>query len=422
MTRPGNLKNEDEIFASLSAHAQFPFVERIARTLTDNGFQVVLAGGAVRDALLGRPITDLDLATDAAPERLSILFPEALKVGQSFGVTIIPIDAGKSIEVATFREDGQYLDGRHPESVSLSDAPADAKRRDFTVNALFFDLKEKRVLDYVAGLKDLHDQILRAVGEPEKRFEEDKLRILRGLRFKHLLGFRLDPKTAQAMKSASAGLTQVSIERRVEEFEKMLKLSRVLDLFSDLASFKLWTFYHPDFAELALDQAFASERDRFIKVFVEELNSLEKAKRWAIFLRPYLKIRKGGLKAQLNFIDELSLLFKFPSQQKQFLAKLMRLLEELKNFSALRDGRRLQLRQDVAYGFATQILDAELSGIKFPEGLASQPALINGEMLKQKGVVPGPKMKDLLDEAYLVQLEEPGLDSEAILERVLRES
>ena len=160
----------------------------VAERLIAAGHRALFAGGCVRDRLLGRTPGDHDVATSATPEQVEALFPRALTVGARFGVVVVPVEGG-NVEVATFRADGRYVDGRRPEGVVFSDPPTDASRRDFTVNGLFEDPVTGEVLDYVGGRADLAARLLRAIGDPEARFREDHLRLLRAVRFAVRLGF-----------------------------------------------------------------------------------------------------------------------------------------------------------------------------------------------------------------------------------------
>ena len=156
--------------------------EKIVRTLQEQGHTAYFAGGCVRDALRGLEPKDYDVATDARPAKLKELFPGSHGVGAHFGVILVK-EAGHTIEVATFRSDGEYLDGRRPESVNFAAAAEDAHRRDFTINGLFFDPIADSVIDHVGGQADLDAGLLRAIGNPAKRFEEDHLRLMRAVRF-----------------------------------------------------------------------------------------------------------------------------------------------------------------------------------------------------------------------------------------------
>jgi tRNA nucleotidyltransferase/poly(A) polymerase len=193
----------------------------IVERLRAKGFEALYAGGCVRDKLLGQEPHDYDVATDAKPEQVESLFPRTVPVGAQFGVILV-LEQGAEIQVATFRGDGAYLDGRHPETVVYTDAEGDARRRDFTVNGLFLDPLENRILDFVEGAKDLEARILRAIGNPSERFAEDKLRMLRAVRFATTLGFTIDPPTWEAVKRHAPEIHAVSTERIREELVKIL--------------------------------------------------------------------------------------------------------------------------------------------------------------------------------------------------------
>ncbi len=195
----------------------------VVRRLREHGFTAYLAGGCVRDELLGQVPKDFDVATDAVPDHIRVMFRRTAEVGAAFGVMLVR-EFGPTIEVATFRADGPYTDKRRPDSVRFSDARADAQRRDFTVNALFIDpLAEgdARVIDHVDGRRDLTERTLRAVGDPDKRLAEDHLRALRGVRFAARYGLAIEAGTAAAMRRHAARLEGVSRERIGEEVRRM---------------------------------------------------------------------------------------------------------------------------------------------------------------------------------------------------------
>jgi poly(A) polymerase len=193
----------------------------IVERLRAKGFEALYAGGCVRDQLLGLTPHDYDVATNARPEQVEALFPRTVPVGVQFGVIIV-LEQGAEIQVATFRGDGAYHDGRHPESVRYTDAEGDSRRRDFTVNGLFFDPIEERILDFVEGRRDLESRLLRAIGDPSERFAEDKLRLLRAVRFATTLGFEIDPVTWREILVWSPEIHAVSAERIREELVKIL--------------------------------------------------------------------------------------------------------------------------------------------------------------------------------------------------------
>ncbi len=193
---------------------------RIVRRLRDAGHEALFAGGCVRDRLLGREAHDIDIATSARPEQVQAVFRKTFAVGAQFGVVVV-VEDGKEFQVATFRADGVYIDGRRPESVTFTTAEGDALRRDFTINGLFFDPVDRRVLDFVGGEADLRAGVVRAIGDPASRFAEDKLRLLRGVRFAAALGFEIEEKTWSALCALAPEILSVSAERIREELVKI---------------------------------------------------------------------------------------------------------------------------------------------------------------------------------------------------------
>jgi len=194
---------------------------QVVERLVANGHQAFWAGGCVRDELLGRSPKDYDVATSALPDQTRVLFTKRVEVGAQFGVIVV-LDFGPPVEVATFRTDGSYQDGRRPDSVSFSSPEEDAQRRDFTVNGLFYDPVEQRVIDYVEGRADLEARILRAIGDPASRFREDKLRLMRAVRFAAELDFPIEPATWEAICAMAAEIRAVSPERIRQELMRTL--------------------------------------------------------------------------------------------------------------------------------------------------------------------------------------------------------
>jgi poly(A) polymerase len=203
------------------------FAQRICRDLRRAGHQAYFVGGCVRDILLEREPADYDVATDATPEQVQQLFPQSLSVGAKFGVIVVTEDSGDGaslqVEVATFRSDVGYSDGRHPDSVVYSDSPEqDAWRRDFTINALLLDPESKEVLDFVGGRDDLRAGIIRAIGRPQDRFAEDKLRMVRAVRFAARFRYAIEASTFSATVKFAPEIHEVSAERLRDELTKIL--------------------------------------------------------------------------------------------------------------------------------------------------------------------------------------------------------
>jgi putative nucleotidyltransferase with HDIG domain len=194
--------------------------KKIVERLQAAGFAAFWVGGCVRDFLLGREPQDFDIATDAKPAQVEKLFPKTIPVGKKFGVIIV-VDRGQQFQVATFRAEAEYRDGRRPGKVVFANAQADALRRDFTVNGLFYDPLTKTIHDWVGGEKDLRAKIIRTIGAPAERFGEDHLRMLRAVRFAARLNFEIEPKTFAAIQSLAPKIKIISAERVRDELNKL---------------------------------------------------------------------------------------------------------------------------------------------------------------------------------------------------------
>ena len=194
----------------------------VVRRLRTAGHEAYFVGGSVRDLLLGREPADYDVATSATPDVVTKLFPQTVTVGARFGVVLVLVD-GHQVEVATFRSDHGYTDGRHPDAVRFArSAEEDVRRRDFTINGLLYDPLAEKTLDYVGGQEDLRRAIIRTIGKPEERFAEDKLRMLRAVRFAARFGYAIEPGTFAAIRALCGAIEQVSRERVRDELAKML--------------------------------------------------------------------------------------------------------------------------------------------------------------------------------------------------------
>ena len=199
-------------------------MELTARALVDRlrtaGYLAYFAGGCVRDLVRQQTPKDIDIATDARPEEVQKIFRRTHAVGAHFGVVVV-VEDDRQFEVATFRSDGAYLDGRHPVAVNYSSPEEDARRRDFTINGMFFDPPNDAVIDFVGGREDLAAGIVRAIGDPAQRFAEDRLRLLRAIRFATVLQFEIEPLTWEAIMQAAPGIKEISAERIREELVRI---------------------------------------------------------------------------------------------------------------------------------------------------------------------------------------------------------
>jgi poly(A) polymerase len=220
-----------------------PEAEKIVQQLVQAGHVAVYAGGCVRDALLQRPYPDVDIATSATPDQVQSLFPKASDPqGKAFGVIRLRLDE-HVFEIATFRVDGPYHDGRRPSSITFTTAQEDAKRRDFTVNGMFFDPLKDQLLDYVKGQADLSSKLIRAIGDPVARFTEDRLRLFRAIRFAVQLGFQIEPETWKALIQLAPSSKVISPERVRDELTKILTSpdpARGFDLLYESGLIAVW--------------------------------------------------------------------------------------------------------------------------------------------------------------------------------------
>lgn len=385
-------------------HSQWPNVKQVIKRLTEKGYCAWLAGGSVRDNILNVEAKDFDIVTDAKPEQISELFPNALPIGKKFGIIIVPF-GDYQIEVATFRKDGPYLDGRHPESIEYATAEEDAQRRDFTVNALFFDPLNKKIHDFVGGEKDIKKKILRAVGDPKKRFQEDKLRILRAFRFAGQLDFALDESTYKA--TLGFNLKDISLERIRDEFKKMIMCHDPIKAISLLQQSGLNQEVLPNIdilplAKLAI-QALGPKRS-FISAMTLILFFSGITQTALEFVLSRLKLSNEEKKEILNNLA----LFKLIEIEKPDEALLLKTFADNGASSLL-----------LCYEALTTILPkykkrlAEIQKIskqKLPE------AFLSAKDLMEAGFSPGPLMGSLIKTAYDLQLKNEFKNKEQSLE------
>ncbi len=413
---------------------------RICRTLSANGHQAYLVGGCVRDLELGRTPADYDVATDAPPDRVEKLFPGSITVGAKFGV-ILAVEDGAQVEVATFRSDVGYSDGRHPDHVVYSRTPEeDVRRRDFTINGLLLDPQSGKVLDFVGGRDDLKAGLVRAIGEPERRFAEDKLRLVRAVRFAARFGYRIEAQTFAAIRKLAPLVRQVSAERLREELTRLLTEGAARRAFEILNEAGLLGPLLPDIARMKGVQQppeFHPEGDVWIHtlLMLEQLPAgCSPTLAWGVLLHdvgkpptfrppsgPGDRIRFDGhvevgavmakaicreLRfsnddiAQIESLVANHLRFKDVAQMRtSTLKRFVRLPRfeehlELHRLDCLSSHRHLD-----AYEFVQRFL-AETP----PEEV--RPArLVTGEDLKEMGFLPGPRFKEILQAVEDVQLD-----------------
>lgn len=375
---------------------------RIVQTLKSQGHEAYWAGGCVRDMLLGRSPSDIDIATSARPEQIVGLFPRTRKVGVQFGVVLVKQSA-HWFEVATFRQDVDYADGRRPERVVFTSAQEDAKRRDFTINGLFYDPQTEQVIDYVGGQGDLKAGIVRAIGHPAERFAEDHLRMLRAVRFTARFGFKLDPATADAIREHAVRLERISAERIREELDKMLvhgARAQAIALMSDLGLM----------AHLWPGADWTPER---LRAGTTVLSGLSEPVDFVLGMAALLHDRSPegviaigrALRCSNREMDELAWLV---GQQERIGATRGLSLAEFKTLAAHpRFENLLALHRSVCQ-MSRRSLEGYEAAVELlrqiPEEQIAPPPFITGGDLIGMGREPGPEFKRILDILYTAQL------------------
>ncbi|MGE3182818.1 MAG: CCA tRNA nucleotidyltransferase [Phycisphaerae bacterium] len=381
--------------------------------LRETDHEAFFAGGCVRDLLLGNPPKDFDVATSAHPPDVMRLFRSTRKVGAQFGVVLVS-SRGDWIEVATFRTDGKYEDGRRPADVTFTNAREDALRRDFTINGMFLDPVDRVVVDYVDGRADLEGGVIRAIGDPKARFEEDYLRLLRAVRFAARLSFAIENHTLAAIRANAAKISQVARERVLIELEAMLahpNRARAFDLLVETGMLPhLWPGTHFTTAEIAeagvLLRALPPEAS-FVAAFACLVKTLDK-KRISQIARA-LTFSNEQRDALVWVCANRDLLHE---PEQVMLADLKRALAH-PAFAALRELATAQFAQLADGAARSAALDARIRAI--PEDQIQPFPFISGEDLIARGLTPGPLFKDVLHELYTRQLNEELTDREAAL-------
>ncbi len=398
------------ILTRLNQHPQWSSVRRVIERLEEQGFQAVLAGGCVRDALLGRTLHDFDVATDARPDQVERVFARTVGVGRDFGVMIV-VEGGVSVEVATFRRDGPYRDGRHPEHVLFANLKEDASRRDFTINALFFDLKSQSVIDEVGGVKDLKSQLIRAVGQPDQRFKEDKLRVIRAIRFAAQLNFEIEAETWRAICRSYGQVVQVASERQIEELRKLSDSPYASYGWELMFRSKLLEVVLPELNELVDQQTRLWQRSLFFLKAAPMAIPLPFVLSWfamvltdgAVDVRRWL----GRLKASSIELERAQKLTRLMPLLRSEKVQTGRKLSEVDGEDAvwiflLWQGF-LEVRQEKDWGQFNKCLELYSSRMG-PDGRLPSP-ILKGEDLLSVGVEPGPMMGKILAESYWLQIE-----------------
>lgn len=392
----------------------------VVRKLRDAGFQALWAGGCVRDLLLHKEPKDFDVATNALPEEVRTLFGKkrTLAVGASFGVIIVRgHQPDCDVEVATFRSEGPYLDGRRPEHVKFTTAEEDAQRRDFTINGMFYDPINDAIFDYVGGKADLNQHIIRAIGNPLARMQEDKLRLLRAIRFAATLHFQLEEATQQAVQSMADQINVVSPERIADELRKMLihpTRGQAIELVQQTGLLKQVL---PELAPLWE----ASENQRLWLQTLDRLKLVSTHSFETAFATLLLDLPAAGPAERLEEIFEICKRLRFSNHSLNLVHWLVQQRDSLEQASVMKLSRlkRLLASEDCPQLF--ELIAADLSSRKqplddlefcrqyrdhTPREILNPPPLISGNDLIDMGIKSGPQFKKLLTQIQDAQLEE----------------
>jgi poly(A) polymerase len=429
--------------------------ERAARAvvgrLAQAGYLAYWAGGCVRDRLLGRTPVDYDVATNARPDSVAALFPGAPLTGRCFGVVRVRLH-DQEIEVATFRADHAYHDGRHPEAVTFSDPVTDARRRDFTVNALFYDVVEDRIIDHVGGLPDLQARRLRAVGDPAERFREDHLRLLRAARFAAVLDFEIEPVTAAAVRAHAPLLASVAPERVREELTRLwLEAPRAGQGLRLLEDLRLLPVALPEVAALkGVEQPpdFHPEGDVFTHtaLMLDGMRARSARLAWAVLLhdvgKPLTAAEKNGRLIFHGHAEQGADLaagilqrLRFSTADTQAILAVVRGHMRMVDVQRMRRATLRRLVGNPYFDLELELhrLDCEASHGKldhytflreFRDAMRQEPVLpepwVSGRDLLELGVPQGPDVGHWKQQAYDAQLEGRFEDRDALLDWLRR--
>lgn len=396
--------------AARDPEKQREFAVWVVRKLRERGYIAYWAGGCVRDQLLGRVPKDYDVATNATPDEVRQVFgfKRTLAVGAAFGVITVngPSGAGQ-IEVATFRTDSTYRDGRHPESVSFSSPEEDAKRRDFTINGLYYDPIEDRVVDYVGGVEDIKRRLVRAIGDPRQRFEEDKLRMLRAIRFVAELEFDLDVVTYDAIQEMAPQIMQVSRERILMELERLLTAPGRMEGVRLLRESGLWHVILPE-----MDPGNDAAEQQW-KANLEILDKLKKPN----FPLAFTALARGLIEPAR--VTSLCRRLRMANHQSD---KIRWLLENEKSLDGAETKRWSEVQPILVSPHVEDLLklvEARLEvehrpsesvtwcreRLRWPREQLDPPPLIRGDDLLATGMVQGPMYREILEQVRKAQLD-----------------
>jgi len=413
---------------------------KIIKKLRNKGYQAYLAGGCVRDILIGKKPQDYDIVTSAKPEEIEAILKKTIPVGKKFGV-ILAVEEGHHFEIATFRSDAGYSDGRRPDAIYFTNAQDDAKRRDFTINGLFFDPFSKKVVDYVGGQEDLKRKILRFIGSPEERIKEDNLRILRAIRFKNSLGLKYDSQTFKALQKNAYLIWNISAERLQDELNKILKDKNRFDALKDMEEIGLLKYLFPEIERLKgvlQPDLYHPEGDVFQHTLLALKHLPPKAPLFLIWATLFHDLGKpdtfkvtdrirfdGHAKRSLELAGEICQRLRMPKKEQQMIGWLVEYHMILSDLPKMRRAKQLKWLLDPRFKYLLALFKADVLGsVKDPKkadlSLYNQikklyqeakklprpkkPILTGKDIIKYLKIPQGPqigKLLKLVEEAHL---------------------
>lgn len=406
----------------------------VMQTLHAAGFQALLAGGCVRDMILGDRPKDWDVATDADPAEVIGLFAQTVTVGAQFGIVVVILD-GAHYEVARFRRDGSYRDGRRPESVEFADAEADAQRRDFTINGMFYDPIAGELVDFVGGQQDLAAGIIRAIGDPGARFGEDYLRLLRAVRFAARLDFAIEDETYTALCDHAARVAEVSAERIRDELTQLLTQGGVVRGLQLLDESGLLQAVLPEVAAMrgvAQPPEFHPEGDVWthVKMLFEHFDTLGAELAWGVLLHDIGKPPTFAITDRIRFnchdavgaqmAADICRRLHMSNETSERICELVAYHMRIRNVQQMRPSKLKRLLRQPYFPELLQLHRADclashgkLDLYEFccqqlaesGEEVLHPPVLLTGSDLIAAGFVPGPRFKRILSAIEDAQLE-----------------
>ena len=425
----------------------------IAARLRENGHIAYFAGGCVRDIVRGETPKDFDIATDAKPETVQKLFPRTYAVGAHFGVIIV-LENGFQFEVATFRSDEAYIDGRHPSAVHFSSPEEDAKRRDFTINGMFYDPVAEEVIDFVGGRADIDAKLVRAIGDPAQRFAEDRLRMLRAVRFATVLDYTIDNQTWEALVASATSINEISAERIRDELVRIFlspNRTRGWDLLDSSGLMRAILpeldrmkgvlqpeQFHPEgdvFEHTRLMLQFLPEKVSVPLVFAVLLHDVAKPVTATVDETGRIRF-SGHDRAGAEMAEEIMRRLRFSGVEIEATVEMVRQHMVFKDVPKMREAKLKRFMARPTFDDELELHRVDCEGshrmldnyeflLRKREEFANEPIipppLVRGDDLIALGLKPGPKFGEILEAVETQQLEGNLRTREEALEWVKRE-